>query len=277
MTDGFATRPKRGRSTAVRRRANELTTALLDQWSDHPTAQKYIRSQWAERLSVAHVINRRAQEAFYLARWLVVVGATIVPTLVVTGAQTSGSVATVAQGAAVVLSLLVAAAGGALQVTQMGQRWHLFLQLQYELEHAGVQLLMQRGEYANGDLNVRFAAFVDHIESIIRDYESSYSSQVVRLGRDEGVQRIAKPWPKPGADHNYPGQSARAFGQTREISPCQASHRIPQPARSLQAWDHGVTSINSPQLRNGPRPRRGSPRFAGSLRPLGCRGNLHTA
>jgi hypothetical protein len=46
---------------------------------------------------MAHIISRRAQWAFHLARWLVVIGATIVPTLIAVGAKTAGTVASVTQ------------------------------------------------------------------------------------------------------------------------------------------------------------------------------------
>jgi hypothetical protein len=173
------------RGTAARRRIERLTSGLVDQWPDHPEAQEYIGFQWGERVLMAHVVSRRAQEAFYLARWLVVVGATIVPTLVALGAKTHGTVATVTQVAAVVLSLLVAVAAGALQVTQMGRRWRLFHQLEHELEHAGWQLFVRRSEYVNEDLNQRFAAFVDRIETILLASQGEYSSQIAQFSVDQ--------------------------------------------------------------------------------------------
>ena len=78
---------------------------------------------------IAQVVSRRASKTFHLARWLVVIGATTVPTLIAVGARTHGTIATVTQVVAVVLSLLVAIAASALQV-QMGQRWRLFNQLE---------------------------------------------------------------------------------------------------------------------------------------------------
>ena len=74
----------------------------------------------------------------------------------------------------------------ALQVTHMGQRWRLFHQLQVELEHAGWQLFAQRGEYADRDLDQRFAAFADRVQSIVLAYEGEYSSEIARLGQDDG-------------------------------------------------------------------------------------------
>jgi hypothetical protein len=183
MKDRFLGRRQRGRDPAARRRIERLTSALADQWPDHPEAQEYMRFQWGERVLMAHVVSRRAQKALYLARWLIVVGATIVPTLVTAGARTHGTVETVTQVAAVVLSLLVAVAASALQA-QMGQRWHLFNQLEAELEHAGWQLFARRGEYVEGDLNQRFASFADRVESIVLAYQTGYSSQMARLDRD---------------------------------------------------------------------------------------------
>jgi acid phosphatase family membrane protein YuiD len=183
MNDRFLGRRQRGRDAAARRRIERLTSALVDQWPDHPEAQEYMRFQWGERVLIAHVVSRRAQKALYFARWLIVVGATIVPTLVTAGARTHGTVATVTQVAAVVLSLLVAVAASALQA-QMGQRWHLFNQLEAELEHAGWQLFARRGEYVEGDLNQRFASFADRVEGIVLAYQTGYSSQMARLERD---------------------------------------------------------------------------------------------
>ncbi len=170
MNDRFLGRRQRGRDAAARRRIERLTSALADQWPDHPEAQEYMRFQWGERVLMAHVVSRRAQKALYLARWLIVVGATIVPTLVTAGARAHGTVATVTQVAAL--------------QAQMGQRWHLFNQLEAELEHAGWQLFARRGEYAEGDLNQRFASFADRVESIVLAYQAGYSSQMARLDRD---------------------------------------------------------------------------------------------
>jgi hypothetical protein len=184
MSDTFLGRLRRGRGSAASRRIDRLTSALVDQWSDHLDAQEYLRFQWSERVLVAHVVSRRAQKTFYLARWLVVIGATTVPTLIAVGARTHGTVATVTQVAAVVLSLLVAIAASALQV-QMGQRWRLFNQLEAELEHTGWQLYQKRGEYADGSLDQRFAAFVDRVESTVLAYQTGYSAQMGRLERGQ--------------------------------------------------------------------------------------------
>lgn len=187
MSDGFPGRRQPGRGGAARRRIDRLTSALVDQWSGQLEAQEYLRFQWSERVLTAHVASRRAQQAFYFARWLVVVGATTVPTLVAVGARTHGTVAAVSQVAAVVLSLLVAVAATALQA-QMSQRWRLFNQLEAELEHAGWQLYERRGEYVDADLGRRFAAFVDRVESIVLAYQAGYSAQ---LGRLDGPERLS--------------------------------------------------------------------------------------
>ncbi len=192
MNDRFLGRRQRGRDAAARRRIERLTSALADQWPDHPEAQEYMRFQWGERVLMAHVVSRRAQKALYLARWLIVVGATIVPTLVTAGARAHGTVATVTQVAAVVLSLLVAVAASALQA-QMGQRWHLFNQLEAELEHAGWQLFARRGEYAGGDLNQRFASFADRVESIVLAYQGAAGSGRTVLRRARAAWRHAEP------------------------------------------------------------------------------------
>jgi Protein of unknown function (DUF4231) len=160
--------------------------ALLNQWSDYPEAKEYIRSQWGALLVRADIYSRRAQNLFYLARWFVVVGATIVPTLVVLGAQAHGAVAAITQIAAAVLSLVVAAAAGALQVTQMGQRWLLNHQLRFELERAGSKLYLKRGNYSDPDPETRFSIFADDVERIMLETESSYSERIAMLGRDEG-------------------------------------------------------------------------------------------
>jgi hypothetical protein len=170
----------------IPQRIDALTAALLAQWSDYPEAHEYIHSQWAALLARADVQSRRAQNLFYLARWLIVIGATIVPTLVVLGAQTHGSIATFIQAAAAVLSLLVAAAAGALQVTRMGQRWLLNHRLRFELERAGAQLYLRRGDYASQDPKERFSAFVDEVERIMLESESTYSASIAQLGLDEG-------------------------------------------------------------------------------------------
>jgi Protein of unknown function (DUF4231) len=185
MSDKFPGRLRPGRGGAATRRIDRLASALVDQWSDHPDAQEYLRFQWGERVLMAQVVSRRAGQTFHLARWLVVIGATTVPTLIAVGARTHGTVATVTQVVAVVLSLLVAIAASALQV-QMGQRWRLFNQLEAELEHAGWQLYQRRGEYADGTLDQRFAAFVDRVEKVVLAYQTGYSAQMERLERVQG-------------------------------------------------------------------------------------------
>jgi hypothetical protein len=190
MSDGFLGRQRPG--GAARRRLDRLTSALVDQWSDHPDAQEYLRYQWGERVLIAHTVSRRAQKTFYIARWLVVVGATTVPTLVAVGARTHGVLATVTQVAAVVLSLLVAIAASAVQV-QMGQRWRLFNQLEAELEHTGWQLYQKRGEYRDGLLDQRFAAFVDRVEGIVLAYQTGHSAQMERLDRGQGTAGMPSP------------------------------------------------------------------------------------
>jgi hypothetical protein len=77
-----------------RKRTEKLTEALLRQWSDQPEAKEYIRLQWAALLLRAERKGDAAQHFFYFGRWLIVVGAAIVPTLVILGAQTHGTVAT---------------------------------------------------------------------------------------------------------------------------------------------------------------------------------------
>jgi hypothetical protein len=191
MSDGFLGRRQQGRGSAGRR-IDRLMSALVDQWSDHSEAQDYLRFQWGERVLIAHSVSRRAQRAFYLARWLVVIGATTVPTLVAVGARTHGMVATVTQVVAVVLSLLVAVAASGLQV-QMGQRWRQFNRLEADLEHAGWQLYQRRGEYVDGDLDQRFAAFVDRVESIVLANQTGYSAQMERLNRAEGSSGTPNP------------------------------------------------------------------------------------
>lgn len=177
---------KRARGVPKTRRIEALTSALLNQWSDRPEAQEYIRSQWSDWLITANTYSQRARNLFYIARWLMVVGATIVPTLVVLGVQTHGTVAALTQITAAVLSLLVAAASGALQVTQMGQRWHMSHKLRFELERAGVQFYLRHGLYGDLDPDQRFAIFVDRVESIMAEQESLYSSRVVQLGQEAG-------------------------------------------------------------------------------------------
>jgi hypothetical protein len=174
------------RGTAARRRIDRLTATLVEQCKEHPDAEEYVRFQWGERVLLAHVVSRRAKEAFYTARWLVVIGATVVPTLVAVGFRTHGTVAMVTQIAAVVLSLLVAVAAGAVQV-QMGQRWRLFQQLEVELEHAGWQLFARRGEYAYADGSQRFGTFVDRVEAIVIAYQTGYGGQMARLDRDDRI------------------------------------------------------------------------------------------
>jgi hypothetical protein len=98
------------RIAPLRHRLKSLTEALIDQWADNPETQFYIRHQWAEWVRAAHLIKLRYQRRFNFARWLTVVGATTVPTLVGVGAQTHGPVATATQTSAVILSLMVAAA-----------------------------------------------------------------------------------------------------------------------------------------------------------------------
>ncbi len=178
---------RRRKAPITPERIEALIVALLNQWSDYPEAKEYIRSQWGALLFRSDRRSRGAQNLFYLARWLVVVGATIVPTLVVLGAQTHGAIAAVTQTAAAALSLMVAAAAGALQVTQMGQRWLLNHQLRFELERAGVQLYLKHGNYSDQDPKNRFAIFVDNIERIVLESESSYSERIAQLGRDEGA------------------------------------------------------------------------------------------
>lgn len=173
------------RIAPLRHRLKSLTEALIDQWADNPEAQFYIRHQWAEWVRVAHLIKLRSQRRFYFARWLTVVGATTVPTLVVVGAQTHGLVATATQTSAVILSLMVAAAAGALQVTQMGPRWRLYRRLQFDLERIAAQFYARHGDYAIEDPCRRFALFVDRVEAILRDSETSYSSQIAMLSEDE--------------------------------------------------------------------------------------------
>jgi len=85
-----------------------------------------------------------------------------------------------------VLSLLVAIAAAALQVTRMGQRWRQFHQRHVDLEHAGWQLFAKRGKYVGLDVNQRFAMFVDQVESIVLAYERAYSTEIARLDQDEG-------------------------------------------------------------------------------------------
>jgi hypothetical protein len=156
---------------------------LADQWSEQQQAQEYLKFQWGERVLGAHVAGRRAQRAFSFARWLVVVGATIVPTLVASGARAHGTAAVVMLVAAVVLSLLVAIAAGAVQV-QAGQRWRMLSQYEAELEHAGWQLYERRGEYTDWDVDQRFAAFVDRVERIIGAYHAG--AQIGPLTRADG-------------------------------------------------------------------------------------------
>jgi Protein of unknown function (DUF4231) len=177
----------RRKSPGDSQRIEALTEALLTQWSDYPEAKEYIRSQWAALLVRADKKSRGAQNLFYVARWFVIVGATIVPTLVVLGVQTHGTIASITQTAAAVLSLVVAAAAGALQVTQIGPRWLLNHQLRFELERAGAKLYLKRGSYADQDPKTRFAAFADDIERIMYESESSYSERIAQLGRDEGA------------------------------------------------------------------------------------------
>ncbi len=192
MSDKFLGRLRQGHGSSASRRIDRLTSALVDQWSDHPDAQEYLRFQWSERVLIAHVVSHRAQKMYYFARWLVVIGATTVPTLIVVGARTHGGVATVTQIAAVVLSLLVAIAASAVQV-QMGQRWRLFSQLAAELEHAGWQLYQRRGDYADGTLDQRFAAFVDRVESVVLAYQTGHSAQMERLERVQGTSGTPNP------------------------------------------------------------------------------------
>lgn len=191
MSNGFLRRQP-GSGNAARRRIDRLTSGLVDQWSEHQEAQEYLRYQWSERVLMAHLASGRAQKTFYAARWLVVIGATTVPTLVAAGARTHGTVAAVMQITAVVLSLLVAVAASALQV-QMGQRWRMFNQLEAELEHAGWQLYERRGEYDYTDLDRRFAAFVDRVESIVLAYQTGYSAQMGRLDTAAGVSGSPNP------------------------------------------------------------------------------------
>ncbi len=171
MTNALPGRLKLRRGSVVQRRIARLTSALVDQWSDHPQAQEYLRYQWGERVLNAHLTGRRAQRAFYLARWLVVAGATIVPTLVAAGARAHGTAATVTMVAAVALSLLVAIAATAVQV-QAGQRWRLFSQYEALLEHVGWQLYQRRGDYTDWDIEQRFAAFVDRVEKLVLAYHA---------------------------------------------------------------------------------------------------------
>jgi hypothetical protein len=190
MSNGFLGRRQAGRGSPAFRRISRLTSALVEQWSEHSEAQDYLRLQWGERVLNAHNAGRRAQKAFYLARWLVVIGATVVPTLVAVGARASGTLATVSLVAAIVLSLLVAIAASAVQV-QAGQRWRMFSQFQAELEHAGWQLYERRGDYTDWDVDQRFAAFVDRIERIVHAYQTG--SQLGPLNRAEGYATTPDP------------------------------------------------------------------------------------
>jgi hypothetical protein len=171
MTNALAGRLKLRRGSVAQRRISRLTSALIEQWSDHAQAQEYLRYQWGERVLNAYVTARRAQRVFYFARWLVVAGATIVPTLVAAGARAHGTAANASLIAAVALSLLVAIAATAVQV-QAGQRWRLFSQYQALLEHSGWQLYQRRGEYTDWDIEQRFAAFVDRVERLVLTYHA---------------------------------------------------------------------------------------------------------
>ena len=200
MSNGFPGRGRRGRGTAARHRIDRLTAALVEQWPDHPEAQEYLRFQWGGRVLMAHIVSRRAQRSLNLARWLVILGATIVPTLVVVGFRTHGTLATITQVAAVVLSLGVAIAASALQA-QIGQRWRLFNELEAELEHAGWQLFARRGEFADWDIDQRFAAFADRVEGIVLAYQTGHSTQMERLDR---ARRSPDAAPTPTGDAPNP-------------------------------------------------------------------------
>lgn len=190
MTNAPAGRLTLRRGSVAQRRIGRLTSSLSEQWSDHPQAQEYLRYQWGERMLNAYLAGRRAQRAFYFARWLVVAGATIVPTLVAAGARAHGTAATVALVAAVTLSLIVAIAATAVQV-QAGQRWRLFSQYQALLEHAGWQLYQRRGDYTDWDIEQRFAAFVDRVEKLVLSYQAGPLSGPA--GRPDEAANVPEP------------------------------------------------------------------------------------
>jgi hypothetical protein len=52
---------------------------------------------------------------------------------------------------------------------------------------AGAQLYLKRGNYGGQDPENRSSAFVDEVERIMLESESSYSARIAQLGRDEGA------------------------------------------------------------------------------------------
>ena len=147
---------------------------------------EYLSLRWRPRILAAKDAVGTHKRNYYLWRLPVVLGAVILPSLTNPTVQSPW-----ARWAALVVSLVVAAATGVENLFRFGNRWRLYRQLLDEQRYEGWACRFAVGAYRTKVKPVDFAIFVRRTEDIIRRYCEEYVTDVLVLvaSRKEEEQR----------------------------------------------------------------------------------------
>jgi hypothetical protein len=161
--------------------------SLIDQLELEPLQKRYLTSRWLDQLTWLEKKAGNARTWYYRLRLITIVGAVIVPALVVLGDSATYATA--------VLSIVVAASAAIEQFFRFGDRWHHYRATSERMKAEGWLFAELTGAYsANGASHqAAFPAFANRIEELIKSDVEVYLTKVA-------VEKSKQAEPPPDED-----------------------------------------------------------------------------
>lgn len=145
---------------------------LIDQLELDPLQKRYLTSRWLDQMTWMEKKAGNAREWYYRLRVITIVGAVIVPALVVFGGNVKYVTA--------VLSIVVAVSAAIEQFFRFGDRWHHYRATSERMKAEGWLFAELTGAYSQNGAShqAAFPAFANRIEELIKSDVEVYLTKV---------------------------------------------------------------------------------------------------
>ena len=147
--------------------------SLIDQLELQPLQKRYLTSRWLDQLAWLEGKAGRARDWYYRLRLITIVGAVMVPALVILDGDT-------AKYATAALSIVVAASAAIEQFFRFGDRWHHYRATAERMKAEGWLYAELAGAYSakGGTHQAAFPSFANRIEELIKSDVEVYLTKV---------------------------------------------------------------------------------------------------
>jgi len=187
------------RSRVPREQVSPTLAELVDAdplLRDHPGRLSWAHERWLGGIAHLRPQITKNREVTLAIRAPIVFGALLVPILAAAGASASSSSGW--RVGTLIVSIAVALCTAFDQVYRPSARWRLVRGTRSALEAEGWAFLQRAGKYAIGSEGQQFQLFFNSVESLWKEYEGIYMSQVahtqeLRTVLPEGGNQTSSP------------------------------------------------------------------------------------